>query len=108
MADNKKYNVYRIINKRPGAKQNKKYYIISTITDENKLATIVRGMATSSTAEGGIKTVSKDMKAAGKDYRDDFDIKIVSKGASKHNATLLRNKLKAKTPPAKTYNTPRG
>jgi hypothetical protein len=106
-SQNKKYTVYRVVNLTSGAKKNKKYYIISTITDPEKLKTIIRGMKNSSTAKGGIKTIANDMKAQGDDYREEFSITPLVKGTSKERATEIRNSLKSKTPPAKIYNEPR-
>lgn len=106
-SSNKKYTVYRITNNSSGAKKNKKYYIISTITDPDKLKTIIRGMKNSSTAKGGIKSIANDMKAQGDDYREEFTVKALVKGTSKERATEIRNSLKSSTPPAKTYNEPR-
>jgi hypothetical protein len=104
---NRSYNVYRIVNTTPGTKKNKKYYIISSISDPEKLKTIIKGMKHSSTAKGGIKAVANDMTSLGKDYRESFTVKALVKGTSKERATQIRNSLKSKTPPAKTYNEPR-
>ena len=106
-SNNKSYNVYRVTNTTSGAKKNKKYYIISTIDDPDKLKTIIRGMKNSSTAKGGIKAVANDMKAQGEDYRQSFTVKSLIRGTSKDRATQIRNSLKSKTPPNKTYNEPR-
>lgn len=103
----KSYTVYRVTNTTPGAKKNKRYYIISTVSDPDKLKTIIKGMKYSSTAKGGIKAVANDMTSQGDDYRQSFDVKALVKGTSKERATEIRNSLKAKTSPAKVYNQPR-
>ena len=106
-SNNKQYNLYRIVNTNPGKKQNKKYFVVSSVKDEDKLRRIIRGMATSSTAKGGIKSVANDMKSSGKEYKDNFTVSTIIKGTTKERATELRNKLKAKANPAKVYNEPR-
>ncbi len=106
MSSEKKYSVYRISNNTPNAKK-KTYYIVSSIDDQTHLKAVVRGMATSSTARGGIKALSKDMKAQGKDYKDNFSIVKMKGSMTKHDATIYRNQLKGKAAPAKAYNQPR-
>lgn len=107
MSKKSNYNVYRVTNTTPGSHKNKRYYIISTVSDSDKLKTIIRGMSQSSTARGGIKDMAKDMKKVGDDYRQSFDVKTLVKGTTKERATEIRNSLKSKTPPTKTYNEPR-
>lgn len=107
MAEENNYNVYRVINQMPGAKKNKKYYMISNLETEEKVMSRIRGMLKSKTAVGGIKSMSKDMKAAGEDYKEDFALKVMAKGLDKTAATKLRNSLSKKTPKGKVYNSPR-
>ena len=106
MAEKRNYHVYKITNDTPSAKK-KTYYIVSSIGDKDKVKAMVRGMATSSTAKGGAKALSSDMKSQGKAYKDNFSITSIRSGMSKHDATLYRNSLKSKSAPGKAYNKPR-
>ena len=107
MAAEDRYKVYRVVNNLPGAKEDKKYYMISNLETDEKVKSRIRGMVTSKTAAGGIKQVAKDMKAAGQDYKEDFSLKVMAKGMDKTAATQLRNRLTKKSPKGKVYNSPR-
>jgi hypothetical protein len=102
--EKKNYSVYKIINNTPGAKR-KTYYVVSSVKDSNKVMSRIRGMKTSSTANGGAKAIANDMASKGRDYKDDFSISQIRSGMTKHDATVYRNSLKAGS--KKTYNTPR-
>jgi len=99
-----RYDVYRITNKLPGSKQGKKYYMISNLSSEDKVKSRIRGMVTSKTAVGGIKTMAKDMKAQGDDYKEDFSLRRIAKGLDKTSAMQLRNRMTKHTPKGKLYN----
>lgn len=105
-AEKRNYSVYKISNHTPGAKR-KTYYIVSSIKDTKHLIATVRGMRTSSTANGGAKAMANDMAAQGKDYKDNFTASAIRTGMTKHDATVYRNSLKAKLSPSKGYNKPR-
>lgn len=108
MAEKKdRYDVYRVLNNLPGSKKGKKYYMISNLDTEEKVASRIRGMLTSKTAAGGIKTMAKDMKAAGEDYKEDFTLTRIAKGMDKTSATQLRNRMTKKSPKGKVYNKPK-
>ena len=99
--------MYRVINNLPGAKEDKKYYMISNLETEEKVKSRIRGMLTSKTAVGGVKAIAKDMKAAGSDYKEDFSLKVMAKGLNKTSATQMRNRLSKHTPKGKLYNKPK-
>lgn len=103
-AEKRNYNVYKITNNTPGAKR-KYYYIVSSIKDTDHLIATVRGMKTSSTANGGAKAMANDMSSQGKKYKDNFSATAIRTGMTKHDATVYRNSLKATG--KKAYNTPR-
>lgn len=105
-AEKRNYHVYRIHNNTPGAKR-KTYYIVSSIQDTKHLLATIRGMRTSSTANGGAKAISNDMAAQGKKYTDNFTATSIRSGMTKHDATIYRNSLKTKLAPSKGYNKPR-
>lgn len=105
-SEKKNYSVYRITNDTPSAKK-KTYYIVSSIKDKEHLKAVVRGMATSSTAKGGIKSLSTDMKSQGKAYKDNFTVTSIRSSMTKRDATLYRNSLKGKSSTSKAYNKPR-
>lgn len=108
MAEKKdRYDVYRIVNNLPGAKKGKKYYMISNLETEEKVMSRIRGMLTSKTATGGIKTMAKDMNSAGDDYKEDFSLRRIAKGLDKTAASQLRNRMTKKSPKGKVYNSPR-
>jgi hypothetical protein len=103
-AEKRNYGVYKITNNMPNAKR-KTYYIVSSIQDTSHLIATVRGMKTSSTANGGAKAIANDMASIGKNYKDKFSVTKMRSGMTKHDATVYRNSLKAGS--KKTYNTPR-
>jgi hypothetical protein len=108
MADKKdRYDVYRVLNNIPGSKKGKKYYMISNLDSEEKVASRIRGMLTSKTAAGGIKLMAKDMHKDGDDYKEDFSLTRIAKGLDKTAASQLRNRMTKKTPKGKVYNSPR-
>lgn len=105
MAEEKKnYGVFKITNNMPNAKR-RTYYVVSSIADTSRVLSRIRGMKTSSTANGGAKNIANDMAKVGKDYADKFSISKIRSGMSKRDATIYRNSLKAGS--KKTYNTPR-
>lgn len=102
------YSIFKITNKNPGNKDEKKYYFVTGVYDDpEKVRTRLRGIAKSKAVRGGAKLVAGDMAKDGEDYEDHFEVKRVAKGLSKTRALELRNKLKGKTPPKKIYNKPR-
>lgn len=102
------YNIFKITNNKPGDKEKKKYYFVTGVYDDpEKVKTRLRGIAKSKAVRGGAKLVAGDMAKDGDDYTDHFAVTLVAKGLSKTRALELRNKLKTKTPPKKTYNKPR-
>jgi len=103
-AEKRNYGVFRITNHTPNAKR-RTYYVVSSMTDPSQLMSRIRGMKTSSTANGGAKAIANDMASKGKDYRDDFSIAKIRSGMTKRDATIYRNSLKAGS--KKAYNTPR-
>ena len=105
-AEKRNYHVYKITNNTPGAKR-RTYYIVSSIQDTVHLLATIRGMRTSSTANGGAKSISRDMATQGKKYKDNFSATSIRSGMTKHDATLYRNSLKSKLSPSKGYNKPR-
>jgi hypothetical protein len=107
MAKEDKYKVYRVVNNLPGAKEDKKYYMISNLDSDEKVKSRIRGMLTSKTAVGGVKAIARDMKSAGDDYKEDFSLKVMAKGLNKTTATQLHNRLTKKSPKGKVYNSPR-
>lgn len=102
------YNIFKIVNNKPGDKEKKKYFFVTGVYDDpDKVKTRLRGIAKSKAVRGGAKLVSGDMAKDGDDYDRHFDVSLVAKGLSKTRALELRNKLKTKTPPKKVYNKPR-
>ncbi len=100
-----KYYLYRIDNKTSNSKKGKKFYIVSSIDDMDKVRTMIRGMVKSRTTRGGVKAIASQMSQS-KDYKADFSIKLVHKG-TKNDCQVLKNKLKSDAPPATLYNKPR-
>jgi hypothetical protein len=89
-----RYKVYKIKNNLPGASQNKTYFMISNYVDDEAIRARVRSMLKSRTAAGGAKALAQDMHKVGDDkYDEAFDLKPVSKGMNKKQATEMRNRL---------------
>lgn len=99
------YNVYEIINMNDKSKNyKKKIYIVSNNPDQNDILPMVRSMAKSKTARGGIKAVADNVKSSGKEYRENFQVRKVVGSVTKHRANQIKSDHIGKAGEAKVYN----
>ena len=100
----KKYTVFEVTNLRKGSDYGKKLYTASAgyLTKENLVAKL-RAMKNSKTSQGGTQELAADIKAAGKDYKDDFEVEVKGSGLSLEQAEKLKGEYIAKNKGA-TYN----
>lgn len=99
----KEFTVFEITNANKKSKNYKRKIFISSssMTTETILSRI-RSMQDSKTGRGGTKELSKDIKAAGKEYHDDFKVREVKAGLSRERAEELKARLIDKQ--SKVYN----
>lgn len=82
----RQYSVFEITNNKNG----KKHYMVSSrFTPENILSK-VRTYIDSKTVGGGAKELAQDIEGSGKEYHDDFSVKVVGKGMSRLAAEKRR------------------
>lgn len=99
------YNVYEIMNMNKKSKNfKKKIYIVSNNSDENDILPMVRSMAKSKTARGGIKAVADNIHSVGQGYRESFAVKKVSANITKERANQIKSDYIGKAGEAKVYN----
>ena len=99
------YNVYEIVNMNDKSKNyKKKIYIVSNNSDENDILPMVRSMAKSKTARGGIKAVADNVKSSGKEYREAFQVRKVAASITKDRANQIKSDHIGKAGEAKVYN----
>lgn len=93
MADEKKkrkesgWSVFEIENVNSKSKQHgKKIFIATSSMTQDNILSRIRSMQDSKTGRGGNKEISKDIKAAGEDYKEDFKVTLVDTGMERHEA----------------------
>ena len=90
----KEFTVFEIENgNRKSKNYKRKIYISSSSMTEETILSRIRSMQDSKTGRGGTKELSKDIKSAGKDYHDDFKVKVIKSGLSRERAEELKAKL---------------
>ena len=87
----KKYSVFEIsnVNKKSKNYGRRIYIATSYMTQENILSRL-RSMQDSKTGRGGSKDLSKDIRSAGKDYEDDFQVKTIATNLSRERAEEVK------------------
>lgn len=99
------YNVYEIVNMNDKSKNyKKKIYIVSNNPDQDDILPMVRSMAKSKTARGGIKAVADNVKASGGNYKEAFTVRKVAGNVSKDRANQIKSDYIGKAGEAKVYN----
>ena len=87
----KKYSVYEIenVNKR-NKNYGRKIYIASSYMKEDDILSRIRSIQDSKTGRGGTKDLAKDIRGAGKDYKEDFNVKLIKSGLSRERAEEVK------------------
>lgn len=87
----KKYSVYEIenVNKR-NKNYGRKIYIASSYMKEDDILSRIRSIQDSKTGRGGTKDLAKDIRGAGKDYKEDFKVKLIKSGLSRERAEEVK------------------
>ena len=99
------YSVFQIKNDDKKSKnRNHKFYVVSKLEEPEAVLNMVGSMASSSTAGGGAKEISGDMKKVGKDYKEKYSVTKVRGGLSKEKANALKSNLIDKAGAPKVYN----
>lgn len=99
------YNVYEIVNMNKKSKNfKKKIYIVSNNSNENDILPMVRSMAKSKTARGGIKAAADNIKGSGDSYRENFEVRKVASNVTKDRANQIKSDHIGKAGEAKVYN----
>ena len=99
----KKYSVYEITNsKRQSKNYGKKIYVATSYMTETDILSRIRSIQDSKTGRGGTKDLAKDIRAAGKEYKDDFQVRLIKGGLSRERAEEVKASFIDKAP--KVYN----
>ena len=87
----KKYSVYEIenVNKR-NKNYGRKIYFASCYMKEDDILSRIRSIQDSKTGRGGTKDLAKDIRGAGKDYKEDFKVKLIKSGLSRERAEEVK------------------
>jgi len=87
----KKYTVFEISNVNKKSKNyGRKIYIASSYMTEENVLSRLRSMQDSKTGRGGSKEASRDIKAAGKNYDEQFRVKVVKSNLSRERAEEVK------------------
>jgi hypothetical protein len=87
----KKYSVYEITNVKERSKNyGRKIYIASSYMKEEDILSRIRSIQDSKTGRGGTKDLAQDIRSAGKDYKDSFQVKLIKSGLSRERAEEVK------------------
>jgi len=87
----KKYSVYEIENvNRKSKNYGRKIYVASSYMKEEDILSRIRSIQDSKTGRGGTKDLAQDIRSAGKDYHDDFNVKLIKGGLSRERAEEVK------------------
>lgn len=87
------YSVFEIVNTKNG----KRHYMVSSVYTLDNILSGIRTYMNSKTTGGGAKELAQDIKNAGKDYDEHFQVKEVGKGMSRVAAEKRRAELVTKS-----------
>lgn len=87
----KKYSVFEILNQKEKSKNyGKKIYVATSYMKEEDILSRIRSIQDSKTGRGGTKELAKDIRSAGKEYKDDFKVRLVKAGLSRERAEEVK------------------
>ena len=89
--EGKKYSVYEITNsKRQSKNYGRKIYVATSYMTETDILSRIRSIQDSKTGKGGTKDLAKDIRSAGKGYKDDFGVRLIKGGLSRERAEEVK------------------
>lgn len=101
--EGKKYSVFEITNvKKQSKNYGKKIYVATSYMKREDILSRIRSIQDSKTGRGGTKDLAADIRTSGKDYHDDFDVKLIKSGLSRERAEEIKSQYIDKAP--KVYN----
>jgi hypothetical protein len=87
----KKYTVFEIKNTNKKSKNyGRAIYVASSYMTEDNILSRLRSMQDSKTGRGGSKEASRDIKSAGKNYEDQFSVRVLKSGVSRERAEEIK------------------
>jgi spore coat polysaccharide biosynthesis protein SpsF (cytidylyltransferase family) len=87
----KKYSVFEIVNqKRQSKNYGRKIYVATSYMTEEDILSRIRSIQDSKTGKGGTKDLAKDLRAAGKDYHEDFKVRLIKSGLDRERAEEIK------------------
>lgn len=89
----KQYSVFEITNTKNG----KKHYMISSVYTLDNILSGIRTYMNSKTVRGGARELAQDIKGAGKEYDEYFEVQEVGKGLDRQSAERRRAELVTKS-----------
>lgn len=101
--ESKKYSVFEITNvKRQSKNYGRKIYVATSYMKKEDILSRIRSIQDSKTGRGGTKDLAADIRSAGKEYKDDFEVRLIKSGLSRERADEVKAQLIDKAP--KVYN----
>jgi hypothetical protein len=101
--EGKKYSVFEITNVKERSKNyGRKIYVASSYMKEEDILSRIRSIQDSKTGRGGTKDLASDIRSAGKDYKEDFKVKLIQSGLSRERAEEVKARYIDKA--SKVYN----
>ena len=101
--ESKKYSVFEITNTKKQSKNyGKKIYVATSYMKEEDILSRIRSIQDSKTGRGGTKDLAQDIRSAGKDYKEDFDVKLIKSNLSRERAEEVKSNYIERAP--KVYN----
>lgn len=99
----KKYSVFEITNTKKQSKNyGRKIYVASSYMKEDDILSRIRSIQDSKTGRGGTKDLASDIRSAGKNYHEDFKVKLIKSGLSRERAEEVKASYIERAP--KVYN----
>lgn len=87
----RKYSVYEIENvNRKSKNYGRKIYVASSYMKEEDILSRIRSIQDSKTGRGGTKDLAQDIRGAGKDYDESFNVRLIKGGLSRERAEEVK------------------
>ena len=89
--EGKKYSVFEIVNVKKHSKNyGKKIYVATSYMGKEDILSRIRSIQDSKTGRGGTKDLAADIRSSGKNYHEDFEVKLVKSGLSRERAEEVK------------------
>jgi len=87
----RKYSVYEIENvNRKSKNYGRRIYVASSYMKEEDILSRIRSIQDSKTGKGGTKDLAQDIRSAGKNYHENFNVKLIKGGLSRERAEEVK------------------